>query len=240
VSWSLVDASARRKLAWYTVKRAYASITINAERFVTTAHKPNANRHSDVDIDRTVGLHIWTSNLTLKPIDAILSVRIFESGSSNAIFQDKIQASLDPNRSHELKTYLPLPHTNSGKQLSLVNGVPLTNTVVALTLSSAADGTTLARFIEWPQPLRHLPFERDGVSMHIVAGNAKGQRWIKLRASKPVKALEIYAKEYDLILDDNCIDLVPDEEVVVRWTVVGGHGPRNEHVLIRHLGSAIS
>jgi len=246
VSWSLVDASSRKKLAWYTIKRAYSPITINASRFVHTTHTPGSNVHSDVDIVRSVGLQIWASNLTIKPISAILCVRVYEIGGSGALYEEKMQVLLDPNRSQELKTYLPLPCTKASKQLSIVNGVPLTQTVVALTLYAADScSTTLARFIEWPQPLRHLDLSSktdndDGISMRITAGDVKGQRLIKLQASKPIKGVEIYAKEYDLVLDDNCIDLVPGEEVCVVWTVGKGDGMEgvsDEDVLVRHLGS---
>lgn len=249
VSWSLVDASRRKKLAWYAIKRAYEPVTINAERFVHTTHTPGSNKHSDVDIVRTVGLEIWGSNLTVKPVPAILCVRIFEVGGREVVHEEKIPVVLDPNRSQGIKTYLPLPCTKASKQLSIVNGVPLTTTVVALTLHAADDSSTiLARFIEWPQPLRHLDLSQspnldndndndNGISMHITAGDVEGQRLIKLLASRPIKGVEIYAKEYDLVLGDNCIDLVPGEEVCVVWTSKEGDEVQDGDVLVRHLGS---
>jgi beta-mannosidase len=229
VSWSLVDADYRKKLAWYAVKRAYAPITIGAERFVEVKLKPGANKHTAIDISKTTGLRVWTSNLTLRPIEAVLHLRMFKVGGGESVYESKTKIILEPNRSQEVMKYLPMP-VGGTQSSDEVHETVAAHTVVALLLRSL-EGEVLARFVEWPQPLRHLDLLPDGVDVIVKPGKHDVQRIVTLRASRPIKAFELFARDADLELSDNCIDLVPDEE---RTIVVGGC--EHSEILHQHLG----
>jgi len=130
----------------------------------------------------------------------------------------------------------------------------LANSVVALTLYND-DGKKLARFMKWPQPLRHLDLrpgglnvqvERTSVPNHVSAFSSasvletrkeEDVAKVRLRAKVPLKAVELYAKDADLEVSDNCIDVVPDEDVEVLVRGLGSGG--GVRVLTRHLGEAV-
>ena len=261
VSWSLVDADSRKKLAWHAVKRAYAPITINAERFISETRDSGASKHSDVAITRTTGLRIWTSNLTTRPVAGTVHLRIFPVNAGESVWEERIEVVMEPNRSQEVKTILPVPmpvqewlleKDASHKKREEV----LANSVVALTLYGD-DGKKLARFVEWPQPLRHLDLRTGGLDVQVQRTSASESTLmsasssamavevearkeedvakVRLRAKVPLKAVELFAKDVDLELSDNCIDMVPDEEVEV---VVRGLG-NGTKILTRHLGEAV-
>jgi len=261
VSWSLVDADSRRKLAWYAVKRAYAPITINAERFGSETRDAAANKYSDVAITRTTGLRIWTSNLTTRPVSASLHLRIFPVNEGENVYEERTNVWLEPNRSQEVRTILPLPMSVQGwlgEDAGYKKREGLrANSVVALTLYDD-DGRTLARFVEWPQPLRHLDLRPGGlnvgferlatfastsasVSAATSTSSKDGKKQenvlkLTLAAKVPLKAVELYGNDEDLELSDNCIDLVPDEDVEVFVRRVDGEWVNEEDVLWRHLG----
>lgn len=259
VSWSLVDADSRKKLAWYAVKRAYAPITINAERFVSETRNPGANKHSDVAITRTTGLRIWSSNLTTRPLAAMLHLRIFPVNDRESVYEERSHVFLEPNRSQEVETMLPLSVQMQGSLLGKDASHEereelLANSVVALTLYDDY-GKTFARFVEWPQPLRHLDFKPGGLyvkferlstftsasasaatSYSPSTGKRESVLRLTLTAKVPLKAVELYGNDEDLELSDNCIDLVPDEEVEVFVRRSDGRWVNEEDVLWRHLG----
>jgi beta-mannosidase len=181
VSWSLVDADYRKKLAWYAVKRAYAPITIGAERFVEEKLKPGANKHTAIDISKTTGLRVWTSNLTLQPVEAVLHLRMFKVGGEESVYESKTKIILEPNRSQEVMKYLPMP-VGGTQSSDEVHETVAAHTVVALLLRSL-EGEVLARFVEWPQPLRHLDLLPDGVDVIVKAGKHDDQRIVTLSSS---------------------------------------------------------
>ena len=127
----------------------------------------------------------------------------------------------------------------------------LSNAVVALTLYDDS-GKKLAQCIEWPQPLRHLDLRPGGLSVNFerLATSAstatstspdtgkKRESALKLtfRSKVPLKAVEIYGNDEDLELSDNCIDMVPDEEVKLLVRRTDGAWVNEEDVLWRHLG----
>jgi len=128
----------------------------------------------------------------------------------------------------------------------------LANSVGTLTFHDD-DGKKLACFMEWPQPLRHLDLrpggldvqvERTCVPDHVSAFSSasvletrkeEDVAKVRLRAKIPVKAVELCAKDADLEVSDNCIDVVPDEDVAV---LVKGLG-EGRRLLTRHLGEAV-
>jgi len=221
----------------------------------------SANKHSDVAIIRTTGLRIWTSNLTTRPVSATLHLRIFPVNESENVYEERSQVLLEPNRSQEVRTILPLPVTVQGwlgEDAGYKKREGLrANSVVALTLYDD-DGKTLARFIEWPQPLRHLDLEPGGLTVRferlttfastsVFASAAtstssndgkkpKSVLKLTLRAKVPLKAVELYGNDEDLEMSDNCIDLVPDEDVEVFVRRVDVGWLNEEDVLWRHLG----
>ena len=208
VSWSLVDACERKKLAWYTVKRAYESRTVGVERFETVKR---ANEFTDIDVVTTAGVRVWASNLTLVQWDIDLDITWVEVGGK-VLEHLCVPVRLDPNLSVDLHEEV-LPES----------ATPLVESAKLL-----HDQQVIARFVDWPQPLRHLDLAHNAVAV-VVHG-----KQISIRVERAVEALELFVRDGDVDFSDNCFDLVPGDGRIIQV-----HGLGEGTIERRHLGSSM-
>lgn len=205
VSWSLVDSAMRRKLAYYTTKRNYAPIIVGIDRQV---QKEPKNEFTHVDVDTLVRAEIWGSNLTLRPFHGELEISLFTL-SGTLIEKNQVDINMAPNRSANLN----------------VNVLPSNEEPVIVSARLLKDGKAIARYVDWPQPLKYLAFVRDGVTVRV-----EGEI-ITVSSTVPVKGLELFVEDKDVIFEDNCLDVVPGDVQTIKVQGLG-----NSKVKWQYLG----
>jgi beta-mannosidase len=206
VSWSLIDSAMRPKLAYYTTKRNYAPLVVGLDR--CTDQNPKTE-FTNVDIEKSVEVEIWCSNLTIQPFEGELEISLYDL-NGQLMMESKSNISVAPNRSIELNA-VPIPES----------GHPI---IVSARLLK--EGKVVARFVDWPQPLKYLTFERSCATITV-----NGET-VTISSTAPIKALELFVEEADVIFDDNCLDVVPGDVQIV---TVRGLG--DNKLQWRHLGS---
>lgn len=204
VSWSLLDSAVRPKLAYYVTRRNYSPLLVGATRRVTEK-KDSAFTH--VDVKKETHTELWVSNFTIRPVEAELEVTFISIATGEHVQRTTTSIVLAPNRSEELDTVLfPASHQETPTDL-----------VVALRLLEPGSKTVLARYVEFPQPLRHTDFGGAKVSVKPLGG----MQWAVSVTEGVAKAVELYVDTEDdeaadsYHFSDNALDLVPGDEQIV-------------------------
>ncbi|CAK7566236.1 MAG: hypothetical protein SEPTF4163_004174 [Sporothrix epigloea] len=170
--------------------------------------------HSSIGIVKTVQIEIWASNLTaedLAGIDCVVRAWNVETGEQTCEKRVAREIVLPANRSIDIAA-LAVPGVQCDEA----------RTVVAAYLMSA-DDRQIARYVNWPEPLKylHLP-QPEQLTVRLATKNSDGSGHIvdaiELSAEVPVKGLafEVHEDESNaeadaVRFDDNLVDLVPGE-----------------------------
>ncbi|KAL9003691.1 MAG: hypothetical protein Q9188_003451 [Gyalolechia gomerana] len=225
-SWSIVDYYLRPKLAYYTMKREMADITINMKRSVEEIPADNYTRPYIKEIHK---VQLFGTNLFLQDRKYLVRVQAWDLDAGDAI---SFESPRDPikfkrNRSTEIAEY------------KLGDSKHEARTVIAAYLLDPEDGSTVARAVNWPEPLKYVQFPKPKNLRMVIIRTTKGNV-IEMEAEVPVKgvALEISDDEGDrVVLEDNCVDLFPGEALPIG---VNGLATGEEHkVTIKYLKAAL-
>ncbi|PTB66015.1 glycoside hydrolase family 2 protein [Trichoderma citrinoviride] len=203
-SWAICDYYLRPKLAYYTVKRELLPITVGIKR---TEHRHPKSKYTRVDVEVSTKLEIWASNFTLDEVKTSCVVKAWDVETAEEVYSETIAASqqLPGNRTTELKTMeVPVKIPNAGLE---------GRTVVAAYLYQ--DGKLLARYVDWPQPLKHVHFQQP---QSLKAKLSEDGSSVTLSSEVPVKGVALEVDDEAVNFDDNLVDLVPGEEVVIGVT----------------------
>ncbi|KAL1962656.1 hypothetical protein VTN77DRAFT_9290 [Rasamsonia byssochlamydoides] len=219
VSWSLGDYNLRPKLAYYTIKRALTPLAVGVAREeIETGRRDEFTR---VHVYKETRLQVWASNFTTSKANVDLHLQAFEVSTGACLWECRQKAaSLAANQSTELIDIpFPTPPQSRG------------TTIVAAQLLDPANGTTIARFADWPQPLRHIPLPKPTINL-IVDGDL-----VRVSADLPVKGLQLMLQddgdgEDEIEWDDNCIDLMPGDEQIIHARGLAGRKVRLLHLAI--------
>jgi beta-mannosidase len=155
-------------------------------------------------------LEIWAINGLVTPLTALLKLSAWDIESGNEVElpreEKERKVELKPNQTTEIGG-LSIPHADS--------------TVIVAYLDSAETGERLARWVDWPEPLKFVHFSKTP----NVTAKLEGEV-VKLSATAPVKGVmlgvPISEGGEDAIWEDNFIDLVPGEEVTVKVSGLAG------------------
>ncbi|CZR61080.1 related to beta-mannosidase [Phialocephala subalpina] len=199
-SWALVDVDWNLKASFYITKRALAKVVVGMERLTTSAIPymvtmyPNLKRK----------LAIWAVNGYVKSLDAILKLSAFdiESGKKVELKEDERKVKLEGNQTTEL--------------LEVELG-PLAEKIVIVAYLDTPSGERLARWVDWPEPLKFVHFNK---KPNVHAKVLDGGKEVVLSAESPIKGIMLSVPMNeggeDAKWGDNFIDLVPGEEVKVK------------------------
>jgi beta-mannosidase len=109
---------------------------------------------------------------------------------------------LKGNRSTEITVLdVPVETQNAGLE---------GRTVVAAYLYQ--DGKQIARYVNWPEPLKYLHLQKP---KSLKAEVVDGGKSVQISAEVPVKGVALECEDDDVRFDDNLIDIVPGEVVLV-------------------------
>jgi beta-mannosidase len=209
-SWALVDVNWSRKASFYITKRALSTFVVGMERVVTGTIPYMVTMYPSPKSS----LSIWAINGLVTPLSAVLKLSAFDIERGERVELEKgvgeRRVELKPNQTTEIGG-LKIPSADS--------------TVVVAYLDDAETGERLARWVDWPEPLKFVHFSKTpNVSAKLVA-SGEGDVVI-LSATTPVKGVmlgvPISEGGEDAVWDDNFIDLVPGEEITVKVSGLKG------------------
>ncbi|KAI9772125.1 MAG: hypothetical protein M1840_001414 [Geoglossum simile] len=231
---AIVDHYLRPKFAYYAIKRELAPFTIGINRTTTTVFPPD-NKYSGIPLTTTHKIAIWATNLTTNPRTVNISTKAFNITSGAEIHHAIIGANtlLPANQSTEIAEFdVPVQKEKNPDNKDQDAHM---KTVVVAYLHDSSTGTQLARYVNWPDPLKYVPLQQPQQLRFKIAPDAES---VEVSAEVPLKgvALESAGGENDqpLVWADNCVDIVPGEAVAlgVKGLAVG----QESRVRARYLG----
>lgn len=201
-SKALVDYFNRPKMAYFTVKRDIAPLSLGIERKEIKKPQFELTRAFTETETRFLG---WATNVTLESIICSLVIKVFELSTGKEVFSRVETKELAANISMELFD-LELPKPQGAADEPVI----ISTCLKALSVDGT-EGIVLARCTNWPQPYRYLTMPKPALEIRI-DGDI-----IKLKSDVPMKGLALYVEDVDAVeFADNLLDLVPgDEQIVV-------------------------
>jgi beta-mannosidase len=198
-SWAIVDYYLRPKHAYYTVKREMAPISLGVQR---KEHLIPKDKHTRAYIDKKTDVEIWGSNLTLKDLTVDVVVKAFDVITGKETYSKTVKSSflLPANRSTEIIA-LAVPVRRADEE---------GRTVVAAYLYE--EGTQIARYINWPEPLKYVHLQKP---KHLEAIVTRDGKSVELSSEVPVKGVALECEDDDIVFGDNLVDVVPGEVVTI-------------------------
>jgi beta-mannosidase len=209
-SWALADVNWSRKASFYITKRALSTFAVGMERVVTGTIPYMVTMYPSPKSS----LSIWAINGLVTPLTAVLKLSAWDIESGERVELEKgvgeRRVELKPNQTTEIGG-LRIPSADS--------------TVVVAYLDDEKTGERLARWVDWPEPLKFVHFSKiSNVTAKLVA-SGEGDVVI-LSATTPVKGVmlgvPISEGGEDAVWEDNFIDLVPGEEITVKVSGLKG------------------
>lgn len=227
-SWSIVDYYLRPKLAYYAIKREMADVTINLKR---VAEEVPAGEDGHVESKMIHKVQIFGTNLSLQSRGYHWYTQSWD------IISGELRKS---NRFN--KSFIQLPSNQSTEIAEEYVGDRETaaRTVFAAYMVDTSDSRSQMRAVSWPEPLRYVRFQKPKQFRMEIRDKAGADHEIELEAEIPMKgvALEVNDESGDeVVFDDNCTDLVPNETVAFR--VKGLSGGEEDRITVRYLKAGI-
>ncbi|KAG4293781.1 beta-mannosidase [Fusarium proliferatum] len=220
-SWAICDYYLRPKHSYFTIKREMAPITIGMTR---REHKHPRNKYTRVDIEKEVKVEIWGSNLKLEDVTVDCVVKAWDVETGKETYSQTVVSDLvlQSNRSTEIKTLdVPVEKPNADLEAK---------TVVAAYFYQ--DGKQIARYVNWPEPLKYLHFQKP---KNLKTELSEGYKYVEISAEVPIKGLAVLSEDDGVKFEDNLVDVVPGEVVKIGIT-----GAKKGTVLkIQYLGMQV-
>ncbi|RGP73332.1 beta-mannosidase [Fusarium sporotrichioides] len=211
-SWAICDYYLRPKHAYYTIKREMAPVTIGMTRRI---HKHPKNKYTRVDVETNTQVEIWGSNLNLKDVTVDCVVKAWDIETGKETYSQTVSSELvlQSNRSTEIEILdVPVEKPHDDLEAKTVVGAYLYQ-----------DGKQIARYINWPEPLKYLHFQKPKELKVKINEDAKT---IEISAEVPIKGLALECEDDGVRFDDNLVDIVPGEVVKI-----GVRGAKKDTVL---------
>ncbi|KAI0845314.1 glycoside hydrolase family 2 protein [Daldinia vernicosa] len=205
-SWAICDYYLRPKHAYFTVKREMAPLSVGMTR---REHAFPRNKYTRVDIETKVQIEIWGSNLTLEDLTVDCVVKAWDVDTGRETYSEKVNKEplvLPKNQSTEIVAFdVPEPKKDEG--------IDASRTVVAAYLVSRDDGAQLARYVNWPEPLKYLHLAKPTQLRAELSGDLTA---VSVSAEVPIKGVAVESEDDDVKFEDNLVDVVPGEVVSIK------------------------
>lgn len=239
-SWAYVDYYLRPKPSFYTIRRAFAPISVGIERSPVSRWVDEDNpRDSDIPT-----FSIFAHNTTAKDVRATLMLKAYDFHAGIWTDLQHLDAEREVTLNAGYNTELgDLQPQSTWTEESLI--------ILSASLLDPSTQEVFARIVDWPEPFRYLTWPRDtkvdvSVTMIDARPNADSEDdrigyedKVVARANHPVKGVwlePIYdgretEGEPEPLWNDNMFDLLPGEELSVLVK-----GLRGRQVKARFLG----
>ncbi|KAI2616104.1 glycoside hydrolase family 2 protein [Hypoxylon sp. NC1633] len=221
-SWAICDYYLRPKHAYFTVKREMAPLSVGMTR---REHRHPRNKYTRIDVDTKVQIEIWGSNLSLEDVTVDCMVKAWDVETGRLTYSKTVNEEplvLPKNQSTEIAAFdVPVPDKSLG--------VDESRTVVAAYLIRCDDGAQVARYVNWPEPLKYVHLAKPA---WLIAEMSADCAAVRLYADVPVKGVALECEDDAVRFEDNLVDIVPGEVVTVK---VRGAG-KSSVIMTRFLG----
>ncbi|KAL8382510.1 hypothetical protein RB595_006338 [Gaeumannomyces hyphopodioides] len=211
-SWAIADYYLRPKLAYFAVKREMAPLTVGITR---REHQTARDKHTRVYVERVIKLEAWACSLKLEEVTVDVLLRAWNVETGEQTHEEKVAEGLvlQGNRSTELLSREVPFKSKDGSNTDNSNDLEEAGrTVVAVYLVDAATGGQLARYVNWPEPLKYLHLQKP---TELAARLVSGGTVVEISAEVPVKGVALESEDDGVKFEDNLIDIVPGEVVKV-------------------------
>ncbi|KAM6536096.1 hypothetical protein FALCPG4_005616 [Fusarium falciforme] len=206
ISWAIVDYFLRKKPAFYAIARALEPLAVAVERDHhdwSVCHARPAKKSP---------FSVWTVN-SQREVKGDVEVRFISVKTGNDI-KDKIlrkDVAITGNGTTEVLS----GEVDNGKEEPHVIAVRL-----------LVDGVCVSRSVDWPQPMKYLDLSERNVKVDVSDGQ------YVITAQRPTKGVVL--EEVDgVTLSDNCVDIVPGDEVRI---AISGSGSVTPSPKFKYLG----
>jgi beta-mannosidase len=176
-----------------------APISLGVQR---KEHLIPKDKHTRAYIDKKTDVEIWGSNLTLKDLTVDVVVKAFDVITGKETYSKTVKSSflLPANRSTEIIA-LAVPVRKADEE---------GRTVVAAYLY--VEGTQIARYVNWPEPLKYVHLQKP---KHLEAIVTRDGKSVELSSEVPVKGVALECEDDEVVFGDNLVDVVPGEVVTI-------------------------
>ncbi|KAK4184472.1 glycoside hydrolase superfamily [Podospora australis] len=217
-SWSIADFYLRPKMAYFTVKREMAPVSCGITR---KTHKHPRDKYTRVYIDTKTQIEIWGSNLTLENLTVDVVVKAWDVVTGEEVYSEKAKEGLElpENRSTEI-VGMDVPVKQKGEEGKVV---------VAAYIIDKAGGKQIARYVNWPEPLKYVHLQKPKELKAVLSEDGTA---VEISAEVPVKGVAVECEDDEVLFEDNLVDIVPGE--VVRIGVKGAK--KGTEFGVRYLG----
>lgn len=201
-SWAICDYHLRPKHAFHVVTRELAPVTIGVERIVTEKTTKTSKKRPE----QHTQFKVWGSNLTLKEEKVHCTLKHWNIISGEEIATQTVSRgySLKSNQSTEIGAveFDEVVRAKEASGAEIVVGAYLTR----------EDGSQIARYIDWPQPLKYIHFAKPQKLVAKVADDGKS---VEVSAEVPVKGVALECEDNAVQFEDNLVDVVPGEVIKI-------------------------
>ncbi|KAK0631588.1 glycoside hydrolase family 2 protein [Immersiella caudata] len=200
-SWSIADYYLRPKHAYFTVKREMAPVSIGITR---REHRHPKDKYTRVYIDTSARIEVWGSNLTLEDLTVDVVYRAWDVETGEQTFErTEKDVPLPENRSTEISAFdVPVRNPGKGEENRTVFAAYLVN----------KSGEQVARYVNWPEPLKYLHLQKP---KELKAALTEDGKTVEVSAEVPVKGVAVECEDDEVKFEDNLVDLVPGEVVSI-------------------------
>ncbi|KAF8130046.1 glycoside hydrolase [Mycena galopus ATCC 62051] len=225
-SWAIADYFLRPKPIYFTIARQLATYSVGVLRTVIkNRENDRPPQYYEYGNFQSYGatLEIWGTNASLAPQAATLELHCVDLNSAWT-HTETHAVTLHPNQTTELLAIpCPGPPRDSPPPTGDAQFTSTYGVVVGARLLDTASGAVLARFADWPQPLRFIePAVLRDPRLVVAVDDATGR--VTVSAERPVKGLWLSAvgEGADVKWNDNALDVMPgDPQVVVAQGLAG-------------------
>ena len=215
-----MDVDLNRKPAFYITKRALSKVVVGMERIITGTVPYMVTSYPEPKSK----LEIWAVSGYLEPLSAVLRLNAFD-----------IETGMEVELTEEDRERKVLLKRNGTTEIGELSIPSADSTVIVAYLDDAKTGEQLARWVDWPEPLKFVLFKK-GVEVKVDVGVEKdGKVEVRISADAPVKgvvlSVDMGEEGQDAVWEDNFVDLVPGEVIAI-----GVVGLKGRKVKARWLG----
>lgn len=229
-SWAFVDYFLRPKPSFYTIRRAFAPISVAAERTPNTRWVDEDN----IRDSKIPEFKIFAHNTTAE--DKILTLELRAYDFHNRKWSDLGKAARRDATLHagQNKELAKLEQQGEWSEQSLI--------ILEVSLLEPESGRVVARYVDWPEPYRYLTWPRGtNLSIGTVLERGDESDWedrVKVMSAQPLKGVwlePVYdgteaADDKEPLWEDNMLDIMPGTELSV-----GVKGLRGRRVKARFM-----
>jgi beta-mannosidase len=209
-SWSIADYFLRKKPAFYTITRALQPIVVGVQR-----------EHHDWSVcharpAKTSAYKVWVASSLTTATEVDVELRFISISSGKDIQKPMVQ-----------KRFNVQANGTSVVLSGIIDNKTMEPHVLFARIwrEGAPSPAATSQDVDWPQPLKYLDFPERNVRIQ------KLDSAYVVTADRPTKGLVIEEQD-NVVLSDNCIDVMPGDQLTVRTSGDAEESPR-----FRYLGS---